>query len=98
MANTSCQPPCTTAKYQSVFTESWQGYGSGVQIFFDHNVLYIEKSFSITNSTIVEALGSALGLWLGLGILQLGEKLEEMMIKVTNLRPGKVVRKQRTTK
>ena len=35
----------------------------------------------MTANTVVETLGSALGLWLGLGVIQLAEKIEYIFSK-----------------
>ena len=81
---TTCRVPCTTVEYTSVFQDNLQGWAPGVLIKFDRDVTYWVKKRSVTFSTVWENLGSAMGLWLGFGVLQLGEKIEEIMLKLRN--------------
>ena len=66
-----------------MFDRNLQGFKyPGITIHINRDVTYWEKRHSMNFSSVMEALGSALGLWMGLGVLQLGEKIEEIIIKI----------------
>ena len=82
IVKTTCREPCTTVEYSSVFQGYLEGFFPGISIQVDRDVIYWEKRRSVTISTVWEDLGSAMGLWLGFGVLQLGEKMEEFIIEI----------------
>ena len=85
--NTECKLSCKTMEFKSSLISHYEGYGSYVTISIDRKVTHFERSFSMTLSTAVEALGSALGLWLGLGVLQLTKEITKIIINMKNVIP-----------
>ena len=79
---TSCRVSCTTIQYAAASMRHLQHNSSATVIRFEKDVTYWKKTPSMTSYTVWSELGSALGLYLGFGILQLAEKIEEIIIKI----------------
>ena len=76
-----CPPPCTQTRTAVTYlheeaTEHW----AGIALIFPESILVTENSvpkFSVV--TLFSGLGGSLGLWLGLGVLQLLQQLGSML-------------------
>ena len=83
---TTCKMSCKKMEFQSsLFEESQALAESGVVIIFDSEVEEWDAKFTFTANTVVETLGSALGLWLGLGVIQLAEKMEYIVTRIKTM-------------
>ena len=76
---TKCKKSCTTMEFSSAFLHQFQDKHrkSAIEIRFDSTVTEWESSFTETPFSVLEALGSSLGLWLGLGVLYRWQKKSE---------------------
>ena len=81
---TKCKKSCTTVEYTSELLRQFQykNYDSGLIIRIDSEVTEWESSFKETPLSVLEALGSSLGLWLGLGIIQVTEQMGKLLNKI----------------
>ena len=81
---TKCKKSCTELAYNSALLREYKSsfYGTSILIYVDSTVTEGKSNFTETPFRILEALGSSLGLWLGLGIIQVAEQLWKLMSKV----------------
>ena len=82
---TKCKVSCKMMKFKSRFSGQLQSINPRIRIFLDPTVTEWNAEFSWTPSflmVVMEALGSAMGLWLGVGIVQMGQVLEKVLGKI----------------
>ena len=80
---TECKKSCTTIEYTSALTSKIKSpMGDTVIIYIDSTVTEWDSIFTATPLSVLDTLGSSLGLWLGLGIIQVAKEVGTLLRKI----------------
>ena len=85
-----CPDPCTSTRIKTVFLDEKmydrEGVSSRIDITFSDNVdTYINDFPKFHFSSFLAEIGGAIGLWLGLGVIQIMETIMNNLCTMNNV-------------